>query len=90
MIGKDGVHYLFRATCISSLLDNLSACNWRSVWFETSKEAKEAGQRHTPNYYNGYHIYIEDPKHHHVFSIERLAQNPQSGYGMDVHAGDLT
>jgi len=90
MIGKDGVHYLFRAVCNNNLLDipTDTVCDWRSVWFETSKEAKQAGQHHTPNYYSGYHIYVKDPQHHHVYSIERLAQNPQSGYGMDVRAGD--
>lgn len=89
MIGKDGVRYLFRAFCVyridfSGELHH--GCGWHSGWYETSDEAKRAGRSHSPNYapLTGLHERIEDPSNEHVVAVERLAQNPQTGYGMDA------
>jgi hypothetical protein len=91
MIGKDGVRYLFRAVCAmtsgnwSNPDDLQPGCGWKSGWYETS-EAREAGRRHSPNWYTGMSSKIGDPSNKHMFSVERLAQNPKTGYGMDVRA----
>jgi len=97
MIGKDGVRYLFRAVCTmtssnwSNPDDLQHGCGWKSGWYETSEEAKEAGRQHSPNYcsFTGASSIVVDTRNKHMVGIERLAQNPQTGYGMDVRAGDL-
>jgi hypothetical protein len=89
MIGKNGVRYLFRASCVYEVDSSGELhhdCGWHSGWYETSDEAKRAGRSHSHNHVplTGLYQRIEDPSNKHVVTVQMLAQNPQTGYGMDV------
>jgi hypothetical protein len=60
-------------------------CGWKSGWYETSVEA---GRRHSPNCRlpTGTSSKVVDPSNKHVVGVERLAQNAQTSFGIDVRA----
>lgn len=71
MIGKDGKTYLFRRVCMD--------CGFIGDWYTTSTLAKE----NTVHSYKRDRQVIRD-KQSHLLMLERICQNPQTGYGMNI------